>query len=337
MINKTSAMVQAGILAAVAIIMALIALYVPVIGMFVNFIWPMPIIVCGQKHGLKYSVMTLLVSAIIIAMLASPINAFFLAVIFGTLGLILGECMRRKLKPLSIMLYGSIGALIALILNLVLSFLILGIDPLNMLFTSFNDSLVQVEAFYRNHNISEEQIQQSVASLKEMIGMMRLIMPGAFLTFAPILAFVNYWAAKKVLTRLGESFESFPPFTQLKVPSWVLAPYVLSLVGVTYFYANKLQEHWGYKACVNVQTVCCLVLVLQTLSLIYWYVESKKKPRWWADLSVTLLFLIPLFSQFAVYLGAFDMVFDYRNIRGLSYRQKQIEKEDNSSKKNKKR
>lgn len=335
MINKTSAMVQAGILAAVAIIMALIALYVPVIGMFVNFIWPMPVIVCGHKHGLKYSVMTLLVASIIIAMLASPINAFFLAVIFGTIGLVLGECMRRKMKPLSVMLYGSAGALIALILNLVLSFLILGIDPLNMLFSSFNDSLTQVEAFYRSHNFTEEQIKQSVASLKEMIGMMRLIMPGAFLTFAPILAFVNYWAAKKVLMRLGESFEPFPPFTQLKVPNWVLAPYVLSLIGVTYFYTNKLQEHWGYKVCVNIQTVCCLVLVLQALSLIYWYVEIKKKPRWWADIGVALLFFIPLFSQFAVYLGAFDMVFDYRNIRGYSY--KQIKKEDDSAKKNKKR
>lgn len=337
MINKTSSMVQAGILAAVAIIMALIALYVPVIGMFVNFIWPMPIIVCGQKHGLKYSVMTLLVSSIIIAMIASPVNAFFLAVIFGLLGLILGECMRRKMKPLSIMLYGSVGALIALILNLLLSFVILGIDPLNMLFTSFNESLVQAEAFYRSHGFTEEQIQQSIASLREMIGMMRLIMPGAFLTFAPILAFVNYWTAKKVLARLGENFESFPPFTQLKVPSWVLVPYVLSLVGVTYFFINKMQDHWGYKVCVNVQTVSCLVLVLQALSLIYWYVEFKKKPRWWADIACALLFFIPFFSQFAVYMGAFDMIFDYRNIRGLSYRNKQVKKDDDSSKKNKKR
>lgn len=336
MINKTSAMVQAGILAAVAIVMALIALYVPVIGMFVNFIWPMPIIVCGYKHGLKYSVMTLLVSSIIIAMIASPINAFFLAVIFGLLGLILGECMRRKMKPLGIMIYGSIGALVALILNLVLSFVILGIDPLNMLFTSFNDSLTQVESFYRSHNFTEEQIKESLASLKEMIRMMRMIMPGAFLTFAPILAFVNYWTSKKVLTRLGDNFESFPPFTQLKVPNWVLAPYVLSLGGVTYFYANKLQEHWGYQACVNVQTVCCLVLVMQALSLIYWFVESKKKPRWWADIGVALLFFIPLFSQFAVYLGAFDMIFDYRHIRGYSYSKKQIEQDD-SSKKHKKR
>ena len=40
MIRKTSAMVEAGILAAVAIVMALISMYVPVLGAFVNLSGP---------------------------------------------------------------------------------------------------------------------------------------------------------------------------------------------------------------------------------------------------------------------------------------------------------
>lgn len=87
MIRKTSAMVEAGILAAVAIVMALISMYVPVLGAFVNFVWPLPIVICGCRHGLKWSIMTLLVATVIIAMIISPINAFFLAAIFGLLGL----------------------------------------------------------------------------------------------------------------------------------------------------------------------------------------------------------------------------------------------------------
>ena len=51
MIRKTSAMVEAGILAAVAIVMALISMYVPVLGAFVNFVWPLPIVICGCRHG----------------------------------------------------------------------------------------------------------------------------------------------------------------------------------------------------------------------------------------------------------------------------------------------
>lgn len=43
MIRKTSAMVEAGILAAIAIVFAIISMYVPVIGSFINFLWPLPI------------------------------------------------------------------------------------------------------------------------------------------------------------------------------------------------------------------------------------------------------------------------------------------------------
>ena len=39
MIRKTSAMVEAGILAAIAIVFAIISMYVPVIGSFINFLW----------------------------------------------------------------------------------------------------------------------------------------------------------------------------------------------------------------------------------------------------------------------------------------------------------
>ena len=49
MFRKTSAMVEAGILAAIAIVMALISMYVPVAGVFVNFVWPLPIIISGAS------------------------------------------------------------------------------------------------------------------------------------------------------------------------------------------------------------------------------------------------------------------------------------------------
>ena len=54
MIRKTSAMVEAGILAAVAIVMALISMYVPVLGAFVNFVWPLPIVICGWRLFLAF-------------------------------------------------------------------------------------------------------------------------------------------------------------------------------------------------------------------------------------------------------------------------------------------
>ncbi len=314
MIRKTSAMVEASILAAVAIVMALVSMYVPVIGTFVNFIWPLPIIICGMRNGIKWSIMSLIVAGIIIGMIISPIQAFFLMAIFGLLGLILGECMRRHLPPVRMLLYGSVGAVVALIINVALSFLVLGIDPIEMMFTSFQQSLGELENYYRSSGMAEADIRQAVDGYAELLRMMRIIMPGAFLLTAPVLALVNYWAAKKILTKLGERFEDFPPFTQLQVPGWILWPYGLSLGSVTYFYLNQ-PDSWLYNVSVNVQTVCSFIMVLQGIALLYWFVEKKQKPKWMAHVGLSLMFIIPIFSQIMVYVGAFDIIFDFRKIR----------------------
>ena len=314
MFRKTSAMVEAGILAAIAIVMALISMYVPVASVFVNFVWPLPIIICGMRHGLKWSLMSLTVAGIIVAIIISPLQAFFLVAIFGLMGIVLGECMRRRMPPMRLMFFGSIGAVVALILNVVLSFAVLGINPIEMMFTSFNQSLTELATYYREQGMSEADIKTAVKGYEDLLSMMRIIMPGAFLISAPVLAFINYWAAKKILAKLGETFEPFPPFANLQVPGWILIPYTASLFAVTYFYMNA-KDSWMYDLSVNVQTVTSFLLVLQGICIIYWFVENKKKPSWWAHMATTLMFFVPLFSQIIVWVGAFDIVFDYRKIR----------------------
>lgn len=310
-------MVEAGILAAVAIVMALISMYVPVVGVFVNFLWPLPVIICGMRHGLRWSFMMLLVAAVILAMLISPVNAFFLAVIFGLLGLVLGECLRRNLNFEQTLFFGSIGAATALGLNFALSLLLLGINPIEMMFTSFHESLGQLTAYYQGQGMAEAEIKKIVDEYSELLRMMRMIMPGAFLLCAPLLVCLNHWAARKILSRLGETFAPWPKFSRLLIPGWILWPYGASLLAVTYFYLHH-QDSWMYIASVNVQTVCSFVLVLQGISLIYWFVETKDKPSWWASLAVAAVLLLPFMSQIIVYAGACDIVFDFRKLRGNS-------------------
>ncbi len=222
-------MVEAGILAAVAIVMALIAIYIPVLGAFVNFIWPLPIIACGVRNGLKWSLLTTVVAGLICAMLINPLQAFILVAVFGILGIILGECMRRNSSPLTILTYGTLGGILALVINFAIAFLVLDINPIAMMFDSFDNSLLQMAEFQRSHGVAEAEIAASVASYKELIKMMRIIMPGAFLITAPALAFINYWVAKKILTKLGNKFEDIPPFRNLVIPRWWLLPFGLSL------------------------------------------------------------------------------------------------------------
>ena len=70
-----------------------------------------------------------------------------------------------------------------------------------------------------------------------------------------------------------------------------------------------------YLLSVNIQTVCSFLFVFQGIVLLYWFIDKHRKPRWWANVGLVLMFAIPIFSQIMVYVGAFDVVFDFRKIR----------------------
>lgn len=272
MIRKTSAMVEAGILAAIAIVFAIISMYVPVIGSFINFLWPLPIAICGMRNGLRWSVMTLIVADIAVAVLISPLHAFSLLAAFGLVGLTLGECMRRGYKPFKLMLISSVACLISIGASFLIALYIMGIQPVDMMFTSLEEAARESVGYYQSMGMSQTEIDAAVKSNAEMLRMMRLIMPGAFFLCAPIIAFVNYLAARKILSKLGVAFEEFPPFTQWNVPGWMLWPYGISLLMVSYYV--QYPESLMYHISVNLQVITSVFFVLQGIALIYWWLEK---------------------------------------------------------------
>ena len=97
--TRVRPMVEGGILSAVAILFALISVYIPFIGAFINLIWPVPIILLGVRHGYKWSMMATAVAGILIAILVHPLHAVAVAIGFGMTGIVLGHCFRKHLSP----------------------------------------------------------------------------------------------------------------------------------------------------------------------------------------------------------------------------------------------
>lgn len=310
---KTSAMIQSSILAAIAVIFAMISMYIPVIGMFTNFLWPLPIIISGARHGLKWSLMTLIVAGLVITMIISPIHSLSLVAVFGILGIVIGECMHRNFLPMKMMVFSSIAAFISLMISLGIGIYIMGLDPINMFYSNFDAALLESAKFFRENGMDEEAIKNMTAQFTTMISMIKIIMPGAFIVSAPALAFANYQAARVVLKRMGENYPGFPPFKRFNLPRWLILPYVLSLGFVTYFASD--QGNILYKIGANIQVICSFILIVQGVSVIYWFIEKHNKPNWWKSATIGLMFLIGFLAQIILFLGLYDLLIDFRKIR----------------------
>ena len=82
----------------------------------------------------------------------------------------------------------------------------------------------------------------------------------------------------------------------------------------TYPDAPKL----AFEIAINIQTVTSVAFVFQGWAVIYWWLEKNGKPLWLGAVSVVLALSVQLVSTFIVLLGAFESVFDNRNLKERS-------------------
>lgn len=311
--RRTSAMVEGAICAAIAIVFNLLFAYVPFMGIVLNLIMPLPLVVCGMRNGMRWSIMAAVVAAVLVAMTVNPVHALFFIGVYGVMGVVLGECMHRHLPAKKMLLYASIGALVSIGINMLLALYVMGIHPVDMMFKSLDEAVPQIAASFNTNGMSPEQAANFTAQMTETVSMIKVILPGAMLLMAPILVVINYWAAGRILERTGERFPEFPPAEEWSFPPAVALAYVASLFVIQYFQQDR--THTAYLLAANIWAISSMLLVLQGLVCVYWYVKKNGKPSWWMKVLVPLALMVPLVGLVMTYVGGYDVLFDARKLR----------------------
>ena len=184
--------VEGGVLTAVAIIFALISTYVPVLGAFVNLIWPVPIVLLGVRHGYKWSIMAVIASGVIIALLVHPLSAVSVVVGFGLIGIALGYAIRQGFPPAKTLLFGAVASLISKAAVLAISAAVMGFNPLNVQTEAMVKGLEQAMEFYRGMGMKPEDLAQMETAMRPMIDLMKIILPAGFALAAVVDTFLNF-------------------------------------------------------------------------------------------------------------------------------------------------
>ena len=306
-------MVEGGILSAVAILFALISVYIPFIGAFVNLIWPVPIILLGVRHGYKWSLMATVVAGILIAILLHPLHAVTVAIGFGLTGIALGHCFRRNFTPVTSVLLGSVASLLSKIIVFSISAAVLGINPLADHSEAMNRAVEQAINIYRNFGMKDADLAQVSENLKNTLAMMKLIFPAAFAMASVVDTYLNFIVARAVLRKLGHHIGAFPKFNV-----WSFSPKVLYafIISVLLLYWGKSRE-WEMvaNAGLNLQVACSMLLMLQGLSVAFFYGEKHQVPKFLRWILVFMVFTNGFIMQAVVFAGAFDIAIDFRKLR----------------------
>ena len=311
--TRVRSMVEGGLLAAIAIIFAIISVYMPVIGPFVNLLWPVPIILLGVRHGYKWSIMATAVAGVIIAMLVHPLQAVSVVVGFGLIGIVLGYAFRMEFGPTKTMLWGSVASLLSKVALLAIGAAITGLNPLTMQGDVMAKAVEQAVEVYRSFGMPEQELATMSESMQSMIELMKIILPAGFIMASVVDTGLNYLIAKAVLRKLGHSIPDLPPFKLWTLPDYIMYFFALALVMI--YWGKSRDITILYNVGMNVQIVTSMLLLCQGLALFNYIVDKYNLSRLAKGIILILILLNGLFAQILIVVGAVDTILDYRHLR----------------------
>ncbi|MGI6092081.1 MAG: YybS family protein [Veillonellaceae bacterium] len=311
--TRVRPMVEGGVLSAIAIIFAIISAYLPVVGPFVNLIWPVPIILLGVRHGYKWSILATAVAGLLIAMLMHPLHAVSVVVGFGLIGIVLGYAIRAEYSPMKAVAWGTAASVISKVAALAISAAVLGMNPLAMQTDFLGKAVEQAVELYRGFGMTEENIAQIANNMTGLIDLLKVILPAGFILAAVVDTYLNFMIARIVLKKLGHHVEDFPPFKLWSLPRFVGYFFVLSLVGMYWGKSRELVMLYNISA--NIQVLTSMFLFVQGLALFYYIADKYNLSRLTRGIILVLILTNGFLSQGLVFAGGIDMAVDYRGLR----------------------
>ena len=311
--HRVKPMVEGGILTAAAILFALISTYVPLIGPFVNLIWPVPIILLGVRHGYRWSILATVAAGLLIALLMHPLHAITVVVGFGLIGIVLGHALRKEMSPTKTILLGTAASVVSKVAVLAIASAVLGINPLNQQADAMTRAVSQVMDMYRAMGLKEEDLAQLETMMRSSLELMKIIFPAGLAMAALLDTCLNYWAAKAVLRKLGHVLADLPSFSRWVLPRAVI--YALALAMVMIYWGQSREINLLLNAGINLAMMSSVALLIQGVSLFVFFAEKYKLSKWVRGILLFLILTSGPISQGLIIAGAFELIFDYRRLR----------------------
>ncbi len=293
-------LVEGAFLGALVLVLSFFSLYVPFSALIITFIWPVPIIVLGVRHGMKLAIMSTVVVAILSGILFHPFLLLMTLLGFGFVGVIIGGSLEEGFAPVKTLSLGAGASFFSQLLLLWLGVRVMGFHPLEEMERAFE----QVLTLYANLGVSTDMIQQLDTMLAEQMNLILFLFPAFFLISALVTTTGTYYVSCQVLKKLGHQVSFLKPFHQWRFPRQLGLFFVLTFV-LSLFYEHPVLN--------NMLVVLLFLFFIQGLSVSYALIKNYIGGKWPLLLLLVLfLFLSFIVLQLLIIIGLADMGLNLR-------------------------
>ncbi len=313
--TQTRSLVESALLTGLSVLLY-IGSAIPVVGMLLIFLSPVPLAILEMRHDLRRGFMALLVGSLLVLIIEGPIQGLSYALGFSALGLALGRIIELKRSAVEILAWGSLVSLACKLALAVIMFQVTGLNPMNLDVSGMEKTLDMMLRL----PVGLEQAAAMKQQIEAMMKVLPLIVPATLILVSIIDTLLCYWITGRVVRRLNHmDLPHLPPFTGWRFPVSVLWAFMGALLCMV-LGARDPRFAFLTRVGLNLQVLSQFIFVLQGMSLAAWFMNRAGWGKTLRNFVLVLVFLIPMLSTLANYAGIFDMCWDFRSHIGGDHR-----------------
>lgn len=302
--------IEGGLLVAITVILGVVTVYVPIVGMFVEFFFAVPMAVLTVRQGVGKGFSALFVSLILLSILISPLLAIRLVLTCGICGVALGWGVRKNFDAVRTFLVTLIVASAAQVLTLAILLAVMDVNfidtQIEILRESFNESFATYEAM----GVEQARINETKAQIEPIFRTIAMLMPTMILFSALLNSFAVWFTSKWIFPKLQLKLPTFPNFVEWRFPAIF---FYLAVVGALGMYWS-VTRGWTQieEISLNILLISMITGLVQGLALLSALFDKWKVSKFLRRLLYVLIFLNGFLAQLVAITGLVDMLFDYR-------------------------
>ncbi|MFW5991897.1 MAG: DUF2232 domain-containing protein [Halanaerobiaceae bacterium] len=285
-------MLKDGIRVLLAIfIMTLANFYLPFLSVFILIIWPVPVVYMTARHDMKYSVLLIIIAAVVNGLLLGPMMGLITIIGFGFVGFVLGGSLKEGFTPLKSLLL-TIGAVI------VSQGLILFIATYVFAF-DINQMIEEVIKYFNNSG----ELSDLGEMLNIQLQMIKTIFPGMIIVSSIITGVLNYYISLWYLHFKGIKKDKFLPVKLWRFPRWIIAAGLI--VGLIYKSNPVL---------LNLNIILFFLVFMQGFAVGLYYIEKSRHKLFFRWLHIFGILFFPPLPVGLILTALVDMWFNLRKL-----------------------
>ena len=311
---KTSNITESAMITGILVIIAYLSSFITLL----MFFYPTPAIILGKRKGLKYSILALIASDLIISMLLGVHTGLVFLILYTPLAVALTYGICRDEDANKTILFGTAAYMISFVLYILFLNFIMDINFIERVAEMYDQSFEMTRGLFDNipDQLRTEQFEQYISDIEKIAPMMNYIVtsvfPAVLIAASVITSYINYIVASKFAVRFsinvkqheGIGYFSFPRNFMISMAGLLLLSFLLGLFNIN---VEIIQ--------LNLFIIVFIAMLLQGVAVLKFLIDKSKMSKFARNLIFVIIILMSIsFSIIYAIIGLVDLTIDLRKI-----------------------